>query len=295
MNDITLSSVTTTVNNHLASHAPKSFMSFGGANPLVAAAMPLLLFMIKLRNTQSHDNPAELRRQVIDEIRAFEVTAKNLQCSPRLILAARYCICTALDETVLLTPWGSNSVWAQQSLLSFIHKETWGGERFFIILEKMSEDPQQNLSLLELIYIILSLGFEGKYYNTEKMVRDEIRHRLFRLIIACQQEPDKQLSSKHKLLATDETVKIPFLKKWQIAAITCGILFLLAIIFNIATYFNSRKTLQELDDIAHTASVLTTPAVTQKPLTRAANFTQPRLHHSKHLKHHHKIKIRKPL
>ncbi len=124
--------------NYIAPQLPTSFITLSGINPLVSAAMPLLLLLIKFKNTTAHDDVASLSRQVIQEIAAFEIHAKNLQCAPRLILATRYCLCVALDEVVLLTPWGSNSVWAQQTLLSIIHKETWGGERFFIILEKMA-------------------------------------------------------------------------------------------------------------------------------------------------------------
>jgi type VI secretion system protein ImpK len=266
-----------------AHHLPAPFIALGGLNPLVAAAMPLLLLLIKFKNTPTHDNVAELRRQVIGEISAFETRAKTAQCSSRLILAARYCLCTALDEAVLLTPWGSDSVWAQQSLLSIIQKETWGGERFFIILEKMAEEPRQNLSLLELLYLVLSLGFEGKYYNEEKTVREDIRHRLFRLIMLHREEPQLQLSPSLKILQEAQTAAPPLIPKWKIAAATAGLLFLLAVIFNVATYFSARKTLQELADIGQLAPTLITPAATSAPTKKLPGKTPPKpVHHKKH-------------
>jgi type VI secretion system protein ImpK len=242
----------------LANHTPTAFISLSGVNPLVAAAMPLLLLLIKFKETISHTDVAILRRNVINEILAFEASAKETQCSPRLILAARYCLCTALDEVVLLTPWGSNSVWAQQTLLSIIHKETWGGERFFIILEKMAEEPKQNLALLELIYILLSLGFEGKYYNQEKAVRDEIRHRLFRLIMQHREDPHRQLSPTLKVLEQSFNISHHQFSKWRLATVTASIVLLLGLIFNIATYFSSRSTLQELNDISQLTPGLAT-------------------------------------
>jgi len=231
---------------HNESHYP----GFAGINPLVAAAMPLLLLLIKFKNTDAPDDISQLRQQVINEIANFETRAKTYQCSPRLILAARYCLCTALDEVVLLTAWGSHSVWAHQTLLSLIHKETWGGERFFIILDKMAQEPKQNLPLLELIYLLLSFGFEGKYYNEEKAVRAEIRNRLFQLIMMQKDKPHRKLSPSLKLMQKTEVSATQAIPKWKIALATTGTLFLLGLIFNIATYFSDYKILQELNDIS---------------------------------------------
>lgn len=229
-------------------------------NHLVSAAMPLLLLLIKFKNTLTHPNVSELRRQALGEISAFETRAKNAECSPRLILAARYCLCTAIDEVVLLTPWGNESTWAQQSLLSIVHQETWGGERFFIILEKMAENPQQNLFLLELLYLILSLGFEGKYYNQENTVHDEIRHKLYRLIRTHREEPSCLLSPSLTHLGK-KTPMSPIIKKWQIALAAAGLIFISFFIFNLATYFSARKTLQELNNEEYPAKITLVSAV----------------------------------
>ena len=75
--------------------------------------------------------------------------------SPETVLAARYVLCTFLDEIVLGTPWGSESVWSTQSLLSSFHNETWGGEKFFLILDSMLQDPAGNINLIELMYVCL--------------------------------------------------------------------------------------------------------------------------------------------
>lgn len=234
-------------------------------NALVTAAMPLLLLMIRFKSTQTHQQPVELRNQVVNEISIFENKAKNLGCSQRIILAARYCICTALDEIALCTQWGSNSDWSQQTLLSIIQKETWGGERFFIILDKMAEDPQQNLSILELFYILLSLGYEGKYYDEGKSIRDEILHRLFRTIIMYREPPSKMLSpSKSKITS------LPIVKKqkpiWPIAAATAGILFFIGFIFNYATASQANITLQQLEEISQTIPMPIKP--TKKAIKR---------------------------
>ncbi len=64
---------------------------------------------------------------------------------------------------MLNTPWGAQSDWSTQSLLVTFHREAAGGEKFFQILDRVSGEPQRYRALLELLYVCLALGFEGKY------------------------------------------------------------------------------------------------------------------------------------
>ena len=60
------------------------------------------------------------------------------------ITAARYVVCTMLDEAASRdTPWGAG-VWARQSLLVMFHNETWGGEKVFQLLARLAQKPAQH-------------------------------------------------------------------------------------------------------------------------------------------------------
>ncbi|BAN98251.1 YtxE protein [Plautia stali symbiont] len=87
-------------------------------NVLVAAAIP------QIRHSVSHDDPARLRQQLIDQIRRFELSCQQSGLSYEVIVGARYCLCTALDEAAALTPWGSRGVWTSNGLLVTFHNET---------------------------------------------------------------------------------------------------------------------------------------------------------------------------
>ncbi|MDQ6620765.1 MAG: DotU family type VI secretion system protein [Pseudomonadota bacterium] len=134
-----------------------------GSNPLTAAANPLLNLIPQLRATVQHPDPARLRDFMIEQIRAFELRARAAGISSEVIIGARYCLCTALDETAALTPWGGTGIWAKHSLLVTFHNEVWGGEKFFQLLGKLAQNPQQHANLLELMYYCLALGFEGRF------------------------------------------------------------------------------------------------------------------------------------
>jgi type VI secretion system protein ImpK len=131
-------------------------------NPLVDNAGALLSTGIKLRNTQQHDDVNTLRLQCIDLIKNYEYTLRAANVSAEDIQSARYCLCSFMDEIILNSSWGGDSVWASESLLSTFHSETFGGEYFYTLLESALQYPAEKNNLLELMYLCLTLGFVGK-------------------------------------------------------------------------------------------------------------------------------------
>src|SRR5262245_5455789 len=134
-----------------------------GLNPLVRAASPVLMLAGQLRGSVSPMDVEGLRSHALDEIRRFEEQARSVGSVNEIVLAARYVLCAALDEAVLSTPWGAQSEWSQHPLLVTLHREAWGGEKFFDMLDRISADPARYLDLMELQYLALAFGFGGKY------------------------------------------------------------------------------------------------------------------------------------
>ena len=155
-----------------------------GLNPLVRAANPLLGLVPPLRAMASHPDVEALRMQLIAAIKTFEASAKAARVEHESIAAARYALCTLLDETISSTPWGGGGVWASRSLLVAFHNEAFGGEKFFLILQKLGQDPKANLYALELMYLCLALGLEGRYRVIEngRSQLEQLRERLQQMI-----------------------------------------------------------------------------------------------------------------
>src|SRR5262245_29500917 len=78
-----------------------------GANPLVAAAAPLLQLMARLRNTLNQPDPGDLRERAVSAVRQFEQRARDLGLPIEQLRPAHYALCASLDDVVLNTPWGS--------------------------------------------------------------------------------------------------------------------------------------------------------------------------------------------
>jgi type VI secretion system protein ImpK len=134
-----------------------------GENLLLSAASELLIFASNIRSLEPNNSIEQLGSDVEILISKFDQQINNANLSKEVTVTARYLICCLLDELVLSTPWGTDSVWSHQTLLSKYHKETSGGEKFFLIIDKLLEQPQKNIDLIELCYVCLSSGFCGKY------------------------------------------------------------------------------------------------------------------------------------
>ncbi|OGT98686.1 MAG: hypothetical protein A2298_02155 [Gammaproteobacteria bacterium RIFOXYB2_FULL_38_6] len=134
-------------------------------NPLVASAAPLLAVATQLQELRETPDFKTLHHELIHEVRAFENNAYTHGYRAQMILAARYLLCALIDEIILMQVWGKESEWQQKNLLMSFQKEQMDEERCFAILNHALEDPAVYLDLLELGYLCLSLGFQGKYRN----------------------------------------------------------------------------------------------------------------------------------
>jgi len=174
-----------------------------GMNPLLAAANALLAMVPRLRGTLHHPDPQSLRESLARDIKEFERRAQAAHIPNQKIIAARYALCTLLDETASSTPWGGSGMWQQYSLLIMFHNEASGGEKFFQLLSKLAENPAENLDLLQLMDVCLALGFEGRYrmLDNGKAQLEAVRERLTQILRRTQGEYERDLSP-HWLPAT---------------------------------------------------------------------------------------------
>lgn len=198
-----------------------------GINPLVATANALLNLVPQLRATPQHPDPAGLRDSLGNQLRSFETRARSLGIAQEKIIAARYILCTFLDETAASTPWGGSGLWARNSLLVTFHNESWGGEKFFQLINKLAENPAQNRDLLELMYVCLSLGFEGRYRVIEggRAQLDELRERLAQMIQNQAGAYEPALSPRWQGVASKSHPVLRLLPLWVFGA-AAGVLLL---------------------------------------------------------------------
>ena len=163
---------------------PESDLPEHGLHPLVAAANRLLLLAPQLRRTRHVADPVALRDALAHGVRQFGTRAAALHIPAERVTAARYVLCTLLDEAAANTPWGGSGVWAQLSLAAMFHNDVKGGEKVFQLMARLADKTAENLDVLELIYCAITLGFEGRYgvIDNGRAQLDAVRDRLAQVI-----------------------------------------------------------------------------------------------------------------
>ena len=248
-----------------------------GANSLAVAANPLLNLIPQIRVTPHHPDPEQLRNYLVDQVQLFERRAREAQVSPETLIAARYALCTALDETAAKTPWGGGGQWSRHSLLVTFHNETWGGEKFFQVLARLVQDPKKHIDLIEMMAVCIALGFEGRFgvVDNGRSQLETLRRRLVEIINGARGEHSKALSLHWQGAEADGKSRWGFLPLW----ITIGAtLALLAGIFFLYYFFIADKSstvFSALNSIRPPKAQAVKPQ--PAPTRRLAQFLEPEI------------------
>ena len=261
-------------------HDSAELPAHASLNPLVQAAAPLLSAAPRLRAMVRHPNPSALRESLAESVRRFEASARAQGLPNDQVIAARYVLCTLLDEAASSTPWGGSGAWASQSLLVQFHNESWGGEKVFQLLTRLAENPAQHRNLLELVYVTLSLGFEGRYrvLDNGRAQLDDLRGRLAQMLRGLAGPVEKTLSSQWQGVATATRRLRDGIPLWVVAAAAAVLLMLVFIALRFALNVQTDTTfsaLQALDAKVAKAPALPPAAPTSAPPTpRLAQLLQ---------------------
>lgn len=132
-------------------------------NPIVSAAALLLDVVVRPIQIENKTDAKKIKQFFIKNIENFEFQLKEGGFRVLTILMAKHLICHFIDEMILLQPWAMTYSWQDESLSwHFAHKKL-ANEDFFMILERILKQDAFDLNILELGYVCLSLGFQGKY------------------------------------------------------------------------------------------------------------------------------------
>jgi type VI secretion system protein ImpK len=163
-----------------------------------------------------------LHRQLLARVKEFETAAQASGVPQQKVIAARYILCTFIDEVAGATPWGASGTWAEHNLLQEFHDERDGGEKSFKLLERLGQDVAENADLLELFYVCIALGFEGRY-RTKPNGRQQLDAIAARLVEVLRpqgsRENSRTLSLRWAGVSLQRSRTLSVLPLWVVAAV----------------------------------------------------------------------------
>jgi type VI secretion system protein ImpK len=171
----------------------------GGEIPvMVSEAAPLINLANAMRRKRAAPDIAALRRDTIAAIRNYETQLSAAGILPEQARAAHYVVCATVDDVIRNTPWGGD--WAVEGLVSTFHHDVTGGDKVFELLAYFQNAPAANRDLLLLIYLCLSLGFEGRTRVSPRggLELSQSRDNLYRILRSQFGTLDRDLSPSWK-------------------------------------------------------------------------------------------------
>jgi type VI secretion system protein ImpK len=234
-------------------------------NPLLEAARPLLRAMSDMRLKAVEGDMESFRDMLVREVKVFQYLSEQAGIKKEHILATRYCLCTGLDEVASHSNWvGGPEAWATNSLLVTFHNETYGGEKFFQLLGRLAQSPDEHADVLEVMYQIMGLGFEGRYRPMSDGHRqlETIRHRVRTILSNRQGERDYMLSPHWQGEKGGRMAVFRSIPVWVTAAVLSLFLFALFGMYKYYLMSQTRDLEAKINKLNEVNAVVVQPAVT---------------------------------
>ena len=245
-----------------------------GLNPLVQAAAPLLAAGPALRAMPTHPNPLALRDSLAASVRQFESTARAQGLPNEQVVAGRYILCSFIDECASSTPWGGGGMWGAHSLLVQFQNESWGGEKVFQLLTRLIDEPIKHRNLLELIHVVLALGFEGRYrvLDNGRAQLEAVRERLALVLRQNAPTVERELSPRWQGIARAPARLVDGIPLWVIASIVAALLCVVFVAMRLGIHNDTSALFDALQSLD-----VKPPAVAAPPPPPAPPAATPRL------------------
>ncbi|GJM44549.1 MAG: hypothetical protein DHS20C21_13910 [Gemmatimonadota bacterium] len=126
-------------------------------------ASSLFSLTLSLRASSGYGSEPELRAKIGEYLDRIDQQGQRVGIPREDLEAAKFPLVAFIDETILNSNWEGRELWRERPLQLDRYGETVAGERFFERLDKLRAQGSAKAELMEIYYLCLALGFEGKY------------------------------------------------------------------------------------------------------------------------------------
>ena len=126
------------------------------------------MLILHLRVTEDFGDEARLRQKIKDLIDSWRRKCQRAEVETQDVETAQFALVAFLDETIITSDWGQRDTWMANPLQMEYYSRFDAGEEFFTRLENLRQRPKSYVSVLEIYYLCMAMGFEGKYQLHDK-------------------------------------------------------------------------------------------------------------------------------
>lgn len=141
--------------------------------------------IVRLQSGKQHiEDPKVFRTRILDAFSEIARSATKRGFQAEDVQETKFALMAFLDEAILTSQQAARAQWAQKTLMDEVFNTRSAGELFFEHLERLRShrDSPELAQVLEVYYLCLLLGYEGKYAVGSKadlhLLMDALRERL---------------------------------------------------------------------------------------------------------------------
>lgn len=147
-------------------------------NSLLKAGAELLSLTVSVKRMQCPSDMHAFRTGIKNALTELKYKVAKLDYPPSVADKTCFLFAVMLDEQILHSAWGEASGWENQTLVSELFGIKNGGEQFYVVTERALLQPVLLVDLLEVIYIMVKMGFRGRFRVTGKEQLDALMKRI---------------------------------------------------------------------------------------------------------------------
>lgn len=201
----------------------------------------IFLIVIRMRESEDIGEPSALRKLIIHYLELFKKNCSTINIDASIIDNAVYALVALLDETVMSVPGECRNYWITNPIQLELFGDNIAGQEFFRRLEKLMIEPERMKDVLEVYYLCLCLGFEGKYKLGNFSERDGLIDNLARVLLKAGKRSVSGLSPHGRRIMSADLLKR---KRWKIMplwAVGISAAVLLAILWGIMFFLTKQS------------------------------------------------------
>lgn len=132
-------------------------------NDILSSSSELLSLSVSIKRLECPADIYTFRTGIKSLLTDLKYKVAKLDYPPSVADKTCFLFAVMLDEQILHSDWGEESGWENQTLVSELFGIKNGGEQFYLVAKRALLQPVLLRDLLELIYIMIKLGFRGRY------------------------------------------------------------------------------------------------------------------------------------
>ena len=121
------------------------------------------MLILQLRSSNEYGDASILRKRVMELLDDIERKSLSSGIEHNKVQSAKFALAAFIDETIIGSEWTNKTEWLSEPLQLKLFNCFNAGEEFFKKLSQLRERIRENIDVLEVYFLCLSLGYKGKY------------------------------------------------------------------------------------------------------------------------------------